>query len=126
MKSYDGEGTPGRRAIRTLDGRGKSRKLQNEPKLQELVHREAEAAKRSGPSNDWSLPELRSRYTKGQSEQDRQSTLSLAGKDSKYASRNVDNLLQDIKVAIGQNEPVTGETRSILKKILANNRGIND
>jgi hypothetical protein len=49
--------------------------------------------------------------------------LSVMGKDGTRGSQNVDSLLSDIKTAIGRNEPVTGETRSILKKILANNRG---
>ena len=48
--------------------------------------------------------------------------LSVMGKDGTGATQNVDNLLNEIKTAIGRNEPVTGETRSILKKILANNR----
>jgi hypothetical protein len=78
--------------------------------------------KESDPENNWSLPELESRYTKGQQQQERANLLSVMGKDGTRASQNVDNLLSEIKTAIGRNKPVTGEARSILKKILANNR----
>lgn len=64
--------------------------------------------------SNWSLPRIESKYTREKK--------GLSPAKDPVEGKKVKSILKNLEGALDSNEPITGDTREALKKILANSR----